>query len=44
MTATTTVTQTTSAVPGWAYGAMVVLLLIGLAIGYVVKRPSIKQS
>jgi cobalamin biosynthesis Mg chelatase CobN len=43
-TATSTVTQTTSAIPGWAYGVMVVLLLVGLAIGYVVKRPSIKQS
>jgi hypothetical protein len=44
VTSTSTVTQTTSAIPGWAYGLMVVLLLIGLAIGYVVKRPSIKQS
>jgi hypothetical protein len=43
-TSTSTVTQTTSAIPGWAYAAMVVLLLIGLAIGYVVKRPSVKQS
>ena len=43
-TATSTVTQTTSAIPGWAYGVMVVLLLVGLAIGYVVKRPSVKQS
>jgi len=41
-TATSTVTQTTSATPDWTYGAMVVLLLIGLAIGYVVKRPSVK--
>jgi hypothetical protein len=38
------VTQTTSSIPAWAYGTMVLLLLIGLAIGYVVKRPSAKQS
>jgi hypothetical protein len=38
------VTQTSSTIPSWAYGAMVLLLLIGLAIGYVVKRPPVKQS
>jgi hypothetical protein len=43
-TAISTVTQTTSTTPGWAYGAMVLLLLIGLAIGYIVKRPSVKQT
>jgi hypothetical protein len=43
-TVTSTLTQTTSTTPGWAYGVMVVLLLIGLAIGYVVKRPSVKQK
>jgi hypothetical protein len=43
-TATSTVTQTTSTTPGWAYAAMIVLLLIGLAIGYVVKRPSVRQG
>jgi hypothetical protein len=43
-TATTTVMQKTSSIPGWAYGVMVLLLLIGLAIGYVVKRPPVKQS
>jgi hypothetical protein len=37
-------TQTTSVIPNWAYGAMAVLLVIGLAIGYVVKRPSAKQT
>jgi uncharacterized membrane-anchored protein YhcB (DUF1043 family) len=37
------VTQTTSVIPSWAYAAMAVLLLAGLAIGYVVKRPSAKQ-
>jgi protein-S-isoprenylcysteine O-methyltransferase Ste14 len=44
VTTTSTVTQTTSSIPSWAYGLMVVLLLLGLAIGYVVKRPSIKQG
>jgi protein-S-isoprenylcysteine O-methyltransferase Ste14 len=43
-TATSTVTQTNSTTPGWAYGVMVVLLLAGLAIGYVVKRPRAKGS
>jgi uncharacterized protein HemX len=43
-TATNTLTQTTTTAPDWAYGAMVLLLLIGLAIGYVVKRPSVKQT
>jgi hypothetical protein len=38
------VTLTTSSIPDWAYGAMVVLLLVGLAIGYLVTRPSVKQS
>jgi high-affinity Fe2+/Pb2+ permease len=37
-------TQTTSTTPGWAYGGMVLLLLVGLVIGYVVKRPSVKQK
>jgi len=41
---TSMVTTTTSVVPDWSYGVMVVLLLLGLAIGYVVKRPSAKQS
>jgi carbohydrate-binding DOMON domain-containing protein len=43
-TATSTVTQTTSSIPDWTYGAMVVLLILGLAIGYVVKRPSARAS
>jgi high-affinity Fe2+/Pb2+ permease len=43
-TATTTSTTTTTTVPGWAYGVMVVLLLAGLAIGYVVKRPTTRQG
>jgi hypothetical protein len=38
------VTQTTSTTPGWAYGAMVILFLVGLAIGYVVKRPQTRGS
>jgi hypothetical protein len=32
------VTQTTSSIPGWAYAVMAVLLILGLAIGYVVKN------
>jgi protein-S-isoprenylcysteine O-methyltransferase Ste14 len=43
-TQVSTVTQTTSTTPDWVYGAMVVLLLAGLAIGYVVKRPSIQKG
>jgi DNA-binding beta-propeller fold protein YncE len=43
-TSTSTVTQTSSVVPGWAYGAMVVLLIAGLVIGYSVKRPSTRQT
>ena len=48
-TATSTVTQKTSSIPGWAYGVMAVLLILGLAIGYVVKnlvpnRPAVKGA
>jgi hypothetical protein len=38
------VTQTNSVIPGWAYGLMAVLLVAGLAIGYVLKRPSAPRS
>jgi len=38
-TATTTLVQTTSIIPDWAYGVMAILLILGLAVGYVVKRP-----
>ena len=41
---TSTVTKATSTIPDWAYGVMVVLLLIGLAIGDVVTQPSVKQK
>ncbi|MGA2664737.1 MAG: hypothetical protein ABSF83_07320 [Nitrososphaerales archaeon] len=41
---TSTVTQTTSGVPDWIYGAMAVLLLAGLAAGYVLKRPPTRQG
>jgi hypothetical protein len=44
LTNTSTVTNTSSVIPDWAYGAMVVLLLVGLAIGYLVTRPSARQS
>ena len=43
-TVTSTVTQASSSVSDWAYGAMVVPLLVGLAIGYVIKRPGTKPS
>lgn len=36
---TSTVTQDTSSVPTWAYATMVVLLIVGLAVGYIVRRP-----
>jgi len=32
--------QTTSTVPGWAYAAMGVLLVGGMAVGFVARRPS----
>ena len=34
-TIVSTMTQTTSSVPSWAYGAMIALLIIGLALGYL---------
>jgi hypothetical protein len=43
-TSITTLTQTSSSIPAWAYGVMAVLLIAGLAIGYVVKRPAAKPS
>ncbi len=44
-TATTTsiVTETNSVVPTWAYGVMAVLLIVGLAIGYVIRKPSLPK-
>jgi high-affinity Fe2+/Pb2+ permease len=44
MTYTTTTSQSTSSIPGWAYGAMVVLLLVGLAIGYGIRRTTAKPE
>jgi len=41
-TTTSIVTETNSVVPTWAYGVMFVLLIVGLAIGYVVRRPPSK--
>jgi trimeric autotransporter adhesin len=35
-TTSSTVTETTSVVPTWGYGVMAVLLLLGLAVGYLV--------
>ncbi len=48
-TSTSTVTQTTSTIPSWAYGVMLVLLILGLAFGYVVKnlvpnRPAVRDG
>jgi cobalamin biosynthesis Mg chelatase CobN len=43
-TVTSTVTQTSSVIPDWAYGAMVVLLLAGVAVGYVVKGSSARKG
>jgi hypothetical protein len=42
-TTTSTVTKTNSVVPTWAYGIMAVLLIAGLAVGYVVRRPSLPK-
>jgi hypothetical protein len=42
VTTTRLVTETNSIVPNWAYGVMAALLIVGLAIGYVVRRPSPK--
>jgi phosphate transport system substrate-binding protein len=36
---TTTSTTQVSSVPTWAYAVMVVLLIVGLAVGYIIKRP-----
>jgi len=38
-TQTTTSTTQVSSVPTWAYAVMVVLLIVGLAVGYFIKRP-----
>jgi len=42
-TVTSTTTQNTSSVPAWAYATMAVLIIVGLAIGYIVKRPSVSK-
>jgi cobalamin biosynthesis Mg chelatase CobN len=41
-TMTTTSTTNSTSVPSWAYGVMVVLLILGLAIGYVVAGPRLR--
>jgi thermopsin len=43
-TVTSTATQTSSSVPAWAYAIMVILLIAGLAVGYAIKRPSVRTS
>jgi|GEM_PF-5804365 hypothetical protein len=40
---TSTTTQDTPSVPKWAYATVVVLLIVGLALGYIVKRPSVSK-
>ncbi len=43
-TMTSTITQMTSSVPSWAYATMAILLILGLAAGYIVKaRPRGKR-
>jgi len=42
VTSVSTTTTTSTSTPVWAYGMMVLLLAIGLAVGYVVKRPAPK--
>ncbi len=42
-TVTSTTTQISSSVPSSAYATMAVLLIAGLAIGYVIKRPSVSK-
>ncbi len=43
-TVTSTTTQSSSSVPAWAYAAMIVLLIAGLAVGYIIKRASVGKS
>ncbi|MGD0477555.1 MAG: hypothetical protein ABSB29_05245 [Nitrososphaerales archaeon] len=48
MTTTQTTTSTTTkacatCVPTWAYATMVVLLIAGLAVGYIIKRPLVSK-
>ncbi len=42
-TTTSTTTQISSSVPTWAYAAMAILLIVGLAVGYIVRRPSVSK-
>jgi len=35
--------QTSSSVPMWVYATMAVLLIVGLAVGYVIRRPSVSK-
>jgi hypothetical protein len=43
-TATSTTTRSSSSVPTWAYATMALLLIVGLAVGYIIKRPSVSKS
>lgn len=40
---TTTVTTTTQPLLTWAYAIMVVFLIVGLVVGYTIKRPSLSK-
>lgn len=42
-TVTLTTTQSSSSVPTWAYATMVVLLIVGLVVGYFIKRPPVNK-
>lgn len=41
--ATTTITKTSSSVPTWGYGAMAAMLLVGIGVGFVIKKPPAKK-
>ncbi len=42
-TTAVTTTNTATSVPTWAYAAMVVLLTVGLAVGYIIRRLSVSK-
>ena len=42
-TSTTSTTKSATPVPTWAYAAVVVLLIAGLTVGYIIKRPSVSK-
>jgi len=42
-TTTSLVIKTNSILPTWAYGIMAVLLIVGVAVGYIIRRPSLSK-